>query len=98
MSKKKKFDLTHLVHSGLLKDGEVIQFVSDPSKSGTIMKQPNGEYKVKVGKEIVTIHSLAQRYLGQEPPNHASYWFKVQSGKTLYELWQGESDEYAQAA
>lgn len=100
MSKKgKKFDLTHLVHAGYLKDGETIQFVSDPSKSVVIAKQPNGEFKVKLGKEVITVHAAAQRFLGQEPPDHASRWLKTQSGKTLYEIWQADLDDsYAEAA
>lgn len=101
MSRKNKFDLTHLVHAGYLKDGETIFFVSDPSKTGIVAKQPNGEFKVAVGsgktKETVTIHALAQRCLGQEPPDHASRWLRNAAGKTLYELWQADLDE-AQAA
>lgn len=93
MSKKHKFDLTHLVHAGYLKEGESIFFVSDPSKTLILFKQPNGEYKVKVGKEVITVHAAAQRFLGTEPPDHASRWFRNQSGKTLYELWQGDLEE-----
>jgi hypothetical protein len=96
--KKHKFDLTHLVHAGLLKDGETLFYVSDPSKTCQVSKQPNGEFKVKVGKaEVTTIHAYAQKLLGTEPPDHASKWFKTQSGKTLYELWHSE-DDYAEAA
>lgn len=97
MSKKKKFDLSHLVHQGYLKDGETISFVSDPAKTAVLMKQPNGEYKLKIGKDtILTLHAYAMQLLGQEPPNHASCWFRAQSGKTLYELWH--ADDYAEAA
>lgn len=92
MSRKGKFDLTHLVHAGYLKDGEAIQFVSDPSKTVVVSKQPNGEYKVKHGKETITVHAAAQLFLGQEPPDHASRWFKAKSGKTLYEIWQADVD------
>lgn len=95
MSRKNKFDLTHLVHSGYLKDGEKIHFVSDPSKFGVVTKQPNGDYKLKCGTELVTVHAAAQRFLGQEPPDHASRWLRTAAGKTLYELWQSESEAEA---
>ena len=98
MSKKKnKFDLTHLVHEGYLKDGQQLFFVSDPKKSCKVAKQPNGEYKVIVGKETLTVHAFAQQCLGQDPPDHASKWFRREDGKTLYELWHAEED-YAAAA
>lgn len=91
MSKKKnKFDLTWLVHQDYLKDGQILHFVSDPTKTCKVMKQPNGEYKVFDGKEVITVHALAQRLLGQEPPDHASKWFRTEKGKTLYELWHEE--------
>jgi hypothetical protein len=93
--KKNKFDLTHLVHQGLVKDGEVLKFVSDPSKSCTIARQPNGEYKVKVGPEIMTIHAFVQKCLGQEAPDHASKWLRASSNSTLYELWHEEDYQAA---
>lgn len=94
MSKKNKFDLKHLVHQGLLKDGQVLYYVSDPSKTCRIAKQPNGDFKVIVGRdEITTIHAFAQRCLGTEPPVHASKWLRTESGKTLYDVWQSEFDE-----
>jgi hypothetical protein len=95
--KKNKFDLTHLVHAGYLKDGQTLFFVSDPKKTCKIAKQPNGEFKVTVGAETMTVHAFAQKCLGQEPPDHASKWFKIENGKTLYELWHAE-DDYQQAA
>ncbi len=102
MSKKKKFDLTALVHGGSLKDGQQLFFVSDPSKTCKVQKQPNNEYKVTVtnGKvtQVTTVHAFAQQCLGQEPPDHASKWFRTEAGKTLYELWHAEEDEYAKAA
>jgi hypothetical protein len=97
MSRKNKFDLTHLVHAGYLKEKEPLHFVSDPSKFGVITKQPNGEFKVTFNKETMTVHALAQKFLGQEPPDHASRWLRTKGGKTLYELWQADLDE-AQAA
>ncbi len=99
MSKKRnKFDLTHLVHQGSLSDGQVLHFVSDPSKTCRISKQPNGEFKVIVGKDtVMTIHAFAQQCLGQDPPDHASKWFRTQAGRTLFELWHSE-DDYAEAA
>ncbi len=102
MSKKKnKFDLTSLVHQGYLKDGQSIYFVSDPKKTAKLSKQPNGEYKVIVGSggtaETMTVHAFAQKCLGQEPPDHASKWFRTEGGKTLFDLWHAE-DDYAQAA
>ncbi len=88
MSKKKhKFDLGHLVHEGTLKDGQVLFYVSDPAKTGKITKQANGEFKVAVGTETLTVHAFAQKCLGQEPPDHASKWFRTENGKTLYDLW-----------
>ena len=97
MSKKKnKFDLTYLVHQGDLKEGQTLFFVSDPSKNCKVTKQPNGEYKVMVGKETLTIHAFAQKCLGQEPPNHAASWLRTETGKTLYDLWH--ADDYVEAA
>jgi hypothetical protein len=88
--KKNKFDLTHLVHDGSLKDGQTIYFVSDPSKTAKIAKQPNNEYKIVVGKEVTTVHQFAQKCLGQEPPDHAAKWLRVESGKTLFDLWHAD--------
>ena len=88
MSKKKgKFDLSHLVHDGFLKEGQPIFFVSDPKKSAQVAKQPNGEYKITVGGETTTVHAFATKCLGQEPPDHASKWFRDEKGATLYDLW-----------
>lgn len=92
MSKKKKFDLTYLVHQKYLNDGQVLYFVSDPSKTCTISKQPNGEFKVKSTGETTTIHAFAQKCLGTEPPEHASKWLRTEAGKTLYEIWHAEED------
>jgi hypothetical protein len=55
-----------------------------------VAKQPNGEFKVTVGKETITVHAFAQRCLGMDPPDHASKWFRTAEGKTLYELWHAE--------
>ncbi len=97
MSKKKnKFDLTNLVHEGVVKNGETLYFVSDPQKTGVVTKLPNGEFKIVVGKETLTVHAFAQQCLGQEPPEHASRWLRNAGGKTLYDLWQAES--WAEAA
>ncbi len=96
MSKKKnKFDLGHLVHDGQVKDGQMLYYVSDPSKTCKVTKQPNGEYKVTVGAETLTVHSFAQKCLGQEPPDHASKWLRTDSGKTLFDLWHMEDAEAA---
>ncbi len=98
MSKKKnKFDLNHLVHDGAVKEGQTLFFVSDPTKTCKVFRQPTGEYKVQVGTELMTIHAFAQKCLGQEPPDHASKWFRTEAGKTLFDLWHQE-DEYAAAA
>ena len=51
---------------------------------------PDHEFKVEYNKEIYTIHAVAQKFLGTEPPDHASRWLRTESGKTLYELWQTE--------
>lgn len=97
MSKKKnKFDLTGMVHDGTLKDGQMVYFVSDPAKTAKITKQPNNEYKVVEGKEVLTVHQFAQKCLGQEPPDHAAKWLRVENGKTLYDLWHAA--DYAEAA
>lgn len=96
MSRKNKFDLTRLVHDGLIAEGAPVAFVSDPKKTAIVTKQPNGEFKLKAGPELLTVHAFAQKCLGQEPPNHAAQWLRAPSGKTLYELWQG--DDGAQAA
>src|SRR6476646_1625826 len=96
MSKKKKFDLTKLVHQGVVKDGETLSFVSDPSKTCRVAKQPNGEFKVTVGKhETMTVHAFAQKCLGQEPPDHAAKWIRAANGKTLFELWHADDDAMA---
>ncbi|MBU6375949.1 MAG: hypothetical protein KGQ59_08145 [Bdellovibrionales bacterium] len=96
MSKKNKFDLTALVHRDDIKNGETLYFVSDPSKTCVVSKQPNGEYKVVVKGETLTIHAFAQRCLGMDPPDHASKWFRTSGGKTLYDLWH--ADDYVEAA
>lgn len=97
MSKKKnKFDLTHLVHNGDVKEGQTIFFVSDPSKTAKVAKQPNNEYKLVEGKEVTTVHQFAQKCLGQEPPDHAAKWLRVEAGKTLFDLWH--ADDMAEAA
>jgi hypothetical protein len=93
--KKNKFDLTHLVHHGYLKDGQTLHFVSDPRKSARIARQPNGEFKLLVEKEIMTTHGFAQHCLGQEPPDHASKWIRDEKGATLYDLWHTEDMEEA---
>lgn len=85
--KKNKFDLTHFVHDGNLKEGQTLFFVSDPNKKCRISKQPNGEFKVQMGNETLTIHAFAQRCLGEDPPDHATKWIRTESGKTLYDLW-----------
>jgi hypothetical protein len=95
MSKKNKFDLTNLVHHGRLKDGETVFFVSDPSKTATVAKQPNGEYKLKCGKETMTVHACSTMFLGTECPDHASRWLRNAGGKTLYEVWHADLAEAA---
>ena len=97
MSKKKnKFDLTQLVHQGDLNDGQTLFFVSDPKKTCKVARQPNGEYKLLVGNETMTVHAYAQKCLGQEPPDHATRWFRTEKGKTLYEIWH--ANDLADAA
>ncbi len=94
--KKNKFDLTHLVHNGDLKDGETLYFVSNPKMTCKVTKMPNHEFKVTYEGETITIHAFAQKCLGQEPPEHASRWLRNGNGKTLYELWH--ADDMAEAA
>jgi hypothetical protein len=96
VSKKHKFDLTKLVHDGVLKDGQVLFFVTDPKKTCKVTKQPSHEYKVVVGTETMTVHAFAQKCLGEDPPDHAAKWFRTEAGKTLFDLWH--ADEYADAA
>ena len=97
MSKKKhKFDLSHLVSEGSLKDGQTLYFVSDPAKKVTIVRQINGEYKVSNGKETMTIHAFVLQCLGQEPPDHASKWVRTEANKTLYDFWHAH--DYVEAA
>lgn len=95
MSKKNKFDLTNLVHHGHIKDGEKLFFVSNPNQTALVLKQPNGEFKLKVGTETLTVHATSQLFLGQEPPDHASRWLRTAGNKTLYELWQKDLEEAA---
>ena len=94
MSKKKgKFDLTHLVHDGQVKDGEKFYFVSDPTKAFTVQKQPTGEFKIFTPEGVTTVHAFAQKCLGTEPPDHASRWFRNEKGTTLYQMWQADQEE-----
>lgn len=96
MSKKKnKFDLTHLVRDGYVKEGETLYFVSDPSCCCTVKKMPDHECKVTYKGEMLTIHAVCQKFLGTEPPDHASRWIRNANGKTLYELWQSSLEEMA---
>lgn len=89
MSKKKnKFDLTSLVHEGVVKEGETLYFLSDPKMSCVVKKMPSHEFKLEHAKEIFTVHAITQKFLGQEPPDHACRWLRNNNGKTLYELWQ----------
>ena len=98
MAKKKgKFDLTQLVKDGFIKEGETLCFVSDPKQTCVVIKQPNGEFKVKDGDAVTTVHAFAQKCLGQEPPEHAARWVKSATGKTLYEIWHA-GDDYSYAA
>jgi hypothetical protein len=92
VSRKKKFDLTHLVHNGSLANGQELFYVSDPTKTCIVAKQPNGEFKVTVKTETMTIFSFVQKCLNQEPPDHASRWLRTTEGKTLYELWHADED------
>jgi hypothetical protein len=100
MSRKNKFDLSALVHEGVVKAGDKLSFVSDPSKSCQVLKMPNGDFKVTgADGKPTTVHAFATYCLGQEPPEHASKWIKAPNGKTLYELWHaGDEDSYLKAA
>ncbi len=95
MSKRNKFDLTALVHHHLVKEGDKLCFVSDPNQFGVVTKQPNGEYKLMVAKETMTVHAAAQKFLAQDPPDHASRWLRTEAGRTLYELWQQDLEDAA---
>ena len=93
MSKKNKFDLTGLVHAGYFKEGDKLYFVSDNAFWCTVKRMPNHEYKVEYQKETYTIHAIAQKFLGTEPPDHASRWLRTEKGDTLYQLWQMNLEE-----
>lgn len=96
MSKKKnKFDLSYLVAQGYVKDGETVYFVSDPKKTGMVIKTMSGEFKIKANGETLTVHAFAQKCLGQEPPDHASKWFRTSAGKTLFDYWHQDDEAYA---
>lgn len=97
MSKKNKFDLGNLVKAGYIKEGEKLFFVSDPAQFCTVKRMPNHEYKVENKAEIFTVHAIAQKFLGTEPPDHACRWLRTEKGATLYELWQTVLDEKAAA-
>ena len=89
MSKNKnKFDLTHMVRDGFVKEGENLYFVSDPKYTCTVKKMPNHECKVVYKGETLTVHAVCVKFLGTEPPDHATRWIRTAAGKTLYELWQ----------
>ncbi len=98
MAKKKKFDLSKLVHDDHLTDNQNVYFVSDPSKKCQVHKQPTGEYKLMKpdGKTLTTVHAFVIECLGTEPANHAANWLRVDSGKTLFEMWS--ADDMADAA
>ena len=94
MSKKKnKFDLTHLVRDGYVKEGETLFFVSDPNKCCTVKKMPDHNYKVECAGEVYTVHAMAQNFLTTEPPDHACRWLRTANGDTLYQLWQMSLEE-----
>ena len=90
MAKKGKFDLSDLVSAGVIKEGEQLFFVSDPSQIAAVTRVGNSDFKVMFSGETVSVHAAAQRCLGQEPPNHPAQWFKNSSGKTLFELWKAQ--------
>ena len=94
MSKKKgKFDLSRLVHDGVIKEGETFFFVSDPAHSFKVVKQPNGEFKILTPEGMTTVHAFSVKCLGTEPPEHASRWFRNEKGATMYQLWHAAEDE-----
>ena len=92
MARKEKFDLTRLVQGGYLKNGEKVYFVVDPSKAGSITKV-GGDYKLDFDGDTFSVHGAAQKFLGQEPPNHGANWLRRDDGKTLFEVWQSSQAE-----
>jgi hypothetical protein len=56
---------------------------------------PDHEYKVECKGEALTVHAVSQKFLGMDPPDHASRWLRNSNGKTLYELWQNSLMEEA---
>lgn len=93
MSKKKgKFDLTHLVTSGYINEGQELYFVSNPKQNCRVQKQPNGEYKVIANGETMTVHAFATKCLGMDPPDHATKWLRNEKGATLFDLWHADDE------
>jgi hypothetical protein len=92
VSKKKKFDLSHLVHAGYVKEGQTLFYVSDPTKTCKVVKHPGGEFKVTVGAEMTTIHLFVAKCLGGEPPTHAANWVRNEKNETLFDIWHAEED------
>ena len=90
MAKKGKFDLSDLVSAGVIKEGEQLFFVSDPSQIASVTRVGNSEFKVVFSGETVSVHTAAQKCLGQEPPNHAAQWFRTAAGKTLFQIWKDQ--------
>lgn len=87
MGKKKKFDLEKLLSNGYLSVGQVVYFVSNESSTAEIMKCTNGMHKFNVSGTFYTPHALVVNWLATEPTNHATQWIRVESGQTLYEVW-----------
>lgn len=88
MSKKGKFDLGALINEGLIQEGEKLFFVSDQTLSGSVVRHVNGEFRIDVEGNALSPHAVTHRFLGQEPPTHASHWLKNEKGETLFSLWQ----------
>ena len=95
MGKKNKFDLTSLVKTGFVSEGETLFFVSNPDCSCIIEKSTSNDFKVKHGTQIYSVHAICEEWLGSEPPGHASKWIRNADGKTLYDLWQLSLEELA---
>ena len=60
-----------------------------PNVAAALAKH-NGEWRLNIAGEPMGIHAAAQKYLGTEPPNHASQWWRTGGGKTLFQIWQDQ--------
>ncbi len=87
MSKKNRFEIGTLVKEGLLKEGQELEFISEPQIQCKVVKHGKSEYKLAVGAKVLTLHQFVTECLKTDPPDHASKWVRVRGGKILAEIW-----------